>query len=104
MRMKLSLTPRQQAVLAAARAAAWLDRRVIDRAVDGVAAAGVGAARLVGLFDRRVVDGAVGGVSDGVIAAGRRAARLQNGRLNSYVVALVAGVAGFVVLLYFLTS
>jgi NADH-quinone oxidoreductase subunit L len=91
-------------VLALARAVAWLDRRVIDRAVDGVAAAGVTAARFTGLFDRRVVDGAVNGASAGVIAAGRRAARLQSGRLNLYIVLLAAGIAGTVVLVYFFSS
>jgi len=91
-------------VLALARAAAWLDRRVIDRAVDGVAAAGVTAARFTGLFDRRVVDGAVNGASAGVIAAGRRTARLHSGRLNLYIVVLAAGIAGTVVLVYFFSS
>jgi len=91
-------------VLALARAAVWLDRRVVDRAVDGVATAGVTVARFTGLFDRRVVDGAVNGASAGVIAAGRRAARLQSGRLNLYVVLLAAGIAGTVVLVYFFSS
>jgi len=88
-------------VLALARAAAWLDRRVIDRVVDGVATAGVTAARFTGLFDRHVVDGVVNGASAGVIAAGRRAARLQSGRLHLYVVLLAAGIAATVVLVYF---
>ena len=91
-------------VLALSRAAAWLDRQVIDRAVDGVASAGVTAARFTGLFDRHVVDGAVNGASSGVIAAGRRAARLQSGRLNLYIVLLAAGIAGTVVLVYFFSS
>jgi NADH:ubiquinone oxidoreductase subunit 5 (subunit L)/multisubunit Na+/H+ antiporter MnhA subunit len=93
-----------QPVLAAARAAAWVDREVFDRAVDGIAAAGVSAARLLGAFDRRVIDGAVDGVSSGVVAAGHRAARLQNGRLNSYVLVIVAGMAGLIILVYFLAT
>jgi len=91
-------------VLALARAMAWVDQRIIDRAVDGVAAAGVAVARFTGLFDRHVVDGAVNGASAGVVAAGRQAARLQSGRLNLYIVLLAAGVAGTVVLVYFFSS
>lgn len=93
-----------QPLLAAARAAAWVDREIFDRAVDGIAAAGVRGARLLGTFDRRVIDGAVDGVSSGVVAAGQRAARLQNGRLSSYVLVIVAGVAGLIVLVYFLAT
>ena len=84
--------------------ALWFDRAVVDRLVNGVAAAGVRLGRAAGLFDRHAVDGVVGGVSDAVIAAGRQGARLQNGRINSYVLGIVAGVAALVVLAYFLGS
>ena len=89
---------------ALARAATWLDRAIVDRAVNALAAGGLRLGRVAGLFDRRAVDGVVGGVSEGVMAAGRRGARLQNGRINSYVLGIVAGVAALVVLAYFLGS
>ena len=89
---------------ALARAAAWLDRAVVDRAVNALAAGAWRLGQAAGLFDRRVVDGVVGGVSEGVLAVGRRGARLQNGRINSYVLGIVAGVAALVVLAYFLGS
>ena len=91
-------------VRALARAATWLDRAVIDRAVNGLAALGVRLGRLTGLFDRHAVDGVVGGVSQAALAAGRRGARLQNGRINSYVLGIAMGVAALVVLAYFLGS
>ena len=89
---------------ALARTATWLDRAIVDRIVNAVAALGVRVGRLAGLFDRHAVDGVVGGVSQAVLAAGRRGARLQNGRINSYVLGIVAGVAALVVLAYFLGS
>ena len=85
-----------------ARLAAWLDRGVFDRLVDGVAAQGVRLARWTGAFDGRVIDAGVNGASDAVLAAGRRASRFQNGRINSYVVVIAAGVAVLVVLICFL--
>ena len=91
-------------VRALARAAAWMDRAVVDRAVNGVAAVGVRVGQAAGLFDRRAVDGVVNGVSEAALAVGRRGARLQNGRINSYVLGIAAGVAALVVLAYFLGS
>jgi len=85
-----------------ARLAAWLDRGIFDRLVDGVAAQGVRLARWAGAFDGRVIDAGVNGASDAVLAAGRRASRFQNGRINSYVVVIAAGVAVLVVLVCFL--
>ena len=89
---------------ALARAATWLDRAIVDRAVNGLASLGVRLGRMAGLFDRHAVDGVVGGVSEAALAAGRRGARLQNGRINSYVLGIAAGVAALVVLAYFLGS
>ncbi|HEX2658733.1 MAG TPA: proton-conducting transporter membrane subunit [Polyangia bacterium] len=89
-------------VWALSRLAAWMDRGVLDRLVDGVATQGVRLARWTGAFDGRVIDAGVNGASDVVLAAGRRASRFQNGRINSYVVVVAAGVAALVVLICFL--
>src|SRR5204863_1571877 len=88
----------------AARAAVWFDQRVLDAVVDGVARAGFAFARALGAFDRHLVDGAVRGVSAGIEAGGRVVARWQNGRLRTYLLVVAAGVAGLVVLVYFLSS
>jgi len=85
-----------------ARLAAWLDRGVFDRVVDGVATHGVQLARWTGAFDRRVIDAGVNSASDAVLAAGRGASRFQNGRINSYMVVIAAGVAVLIVLVCFL--
>ena len=50
------------------------------------------------------MDGVVDGVSAAALAAGRRGARLQDGRINSYVLGIAAGIAALVVLAYFLGS
>jgi len=89
---------------ALARGATWLDRAVVDRAVNAVAALGLRLGRLAGFVDRRAVDGVVDGVSAAALAAGRRGARLQDGRINSYVLGIAAGIAALVVLAYFLGS
>jgi NADH-quinone oxidoreductase subunit L len=67
-----------------ARAAAWIDRRVIDPALDLAARAVLGLARLSGRADVAIVDGAVGGLSDLVVRTGARAGRMETGRINSY--------------------
>jgi len=90
--------------LALARAATWVDRAVVDRAVNAVAALGLRLGWLAGVIDRHAVDGVVNGVSEAALAAGRRGARLQNGRINSYVLGIAAGIAALVVLAYFLGS
>ena len=89
---------------ALAGAATWLDRAVVDRAVNAVAAMGMRLGWVAAVFDRHVVDGVVDGVSEAALAAGRRGARLQNGRINSYVLGIAAGIAALVVLAYFLGS
>ena len=60
--------------------------------------------RLTGAMDRGVVDGAVNGVSTLVLAAGRRTARLQTGRIGTYVAGIAGGIAVLVVLAYLLGS
>jgi NADH:ubiquinone oxidoreductase subunit 5 (subunit L)/multisubunit Na+/H+ antiporter MnhA subunit len=87
-----------------ARATMWLDRRIFDPIVDATGALGMWIARVVGAFDRHVVDGSVNAVSHGVLAGGRRAARLQSGRIGVYVVGLTVGVAVLAVLAYVLGS
>ena len=59
--------------------------------------------RLARTLDKSGLDGIVDGAAAAVLAAGRRGARLQSGRINSYVLGIAAGVAGLVVLAYFLT-
>jgi hypothetical protein len=90
--------------LGLAFATTWFDRHVLDGAVNAVARGGMWLARLGGAFDKHGVDGIVDGVSRAVISAGRRSARLQNGRINSYVLGIAGGVAALVVLAYFLGS
>lgn len=87
-----------------ARAAAALDRRIFDPAVEAVARAGVTLARVAGALDQRIIDGAVNGVAALVMRGGRGTARLQRGRIAGYVVTLVAGVAAIAVIAYTLSQ
>ncbi len=77
-------------VLGASRVAARADARVIDAAVDGVAAGVRGWSRFQGAVDAIVVDGFVNRVADVALAAGGRLRRLQSGRINAYLYVIVA--------------
>jgi NADH-quinone oxidoreductase subunit L len=80
-------------VLAAGRAADWLDRRIIDGLVDGAAWLARGASRLTIFFDEGVVDGAVNGVGRVHLAASSFLRRLQTGFVYNYALAVVLGAA-----------
>ncbi len=79
-------------VLALGRIADWIDRRVVDGAVDGVAGALRGISRGAIAFDEGVVDGAVDGVGKAHLAVSSGLRRLQTGRIYNYALAVVLGV------------
>ncbi len=76
-----------------------IDNRVVDGAVNGVAAVTVEISAAAGEFDNVVVDGAVNGVANGTVAAGRQLRRAHTGNVRSYMVALYAGAAASLALL-----
>jgi NADH:ubiquinone oxidoreductase subunit 5 (subunit L)/multisubunit Na+/H+ antiporter MnhA subunit len=78
------------------RAAAWVDRRLVDGAVLGLARAVRAVSALGGLVDRVVIDGLVNGVAAVTLAGGRRLQRVQTGRINHYVLGIAVG-AGLLV-------
>ncbi|HSA94533.1 MAG TPA: NADH-quinone oxidoreductase subunit L [Acidobacteriota bacterium] len=80
-------------VLAAARAADWIDRRLIDGLVDGAARLARGVSRLAIRFDDGVVDGAVKGVGRVHLSVSSLLRRLQTGYVYNYALAVVLGVA-----------
>jgi NADH-quinone oxidoreductase subunit L len=79
------------------RTLTWVDGRLIDGAVNGLARLAAGVAGVAGWFDRVVIDGAVNGVSAVLLAGGRRVQRLQTGRLNHYVLGIALGAAALVI-------
>ncbi|RJL24839.1 proton-conducting transporter membrane subunit [Bailinhaonella thermotolerans] len=88
---------------AVARALAWVDDRVIDGAVRGVARAAVAVARVSGREGEGVLDGVVRGVAGGVAWLGGVARRPQTGQAHTYfaqaavalvVLAVVIGAVG----------
>ncbi|MGW4233634.1 NADH-quinone oxidoreductase subunit 5 family protein [Streptomyces sp. NPDC004980] len=81
--------------LAAARAAATFDDRVLDRAVEAAAQGAVGFARWTNRFVERAIDGAVEGVATAARRLGGWARRPQTGQLHQY---LAQAVAAFSVL------
>jgi NADH-quinone oxidoreductase subunit L len=78
------------------RAAAWVDRHLVDGAVLAVARAARALSALGGLVDRHVIDGMVNGLSAVTLAGGRRLQRVQTGRINHYVLGIAVG-AGLLV-------
>ena len=79
--------------LALARAADAVDRRALDRAVDGTARAGLRVAALHERVERGAIDRAVDGAARLVGRSGDDLRRLQSGRLYEYLRDTVAGVA-----------
>ncbi len=78
--------------LLCARLGAWLDLVVIDGIVNGSAYLTALWSRFTGLFDLGVIDGMVNGVADGTWGLGGRVRRLQTGRINAYLYAIVGAV------------
>ncbi|MFN8545112.1 MAG: NADH-quinone oxidoreductase subunit L [Candidatus Binatia bacterium] len=85
-------------VLLVATAMAWFDKWIIDGVVNGAATVVRGVAQIGGLIDRYVVDGAVNGVADVTQLLGRRVRAVQSGSITAYLLVLVVGVLGTVVL------
>jgi NADH-quinone oxidoreductase subunit L len=83
-----------------ARYFAWLDQHAVDGLVNLAGYVGRMCGELQGLIDRWLVDGLVNSVGDVLITAGHDLRRLQTGRIQSYLVALVAGSALLVLVTY----
>lgn len=85
--------------LALARAAAVLDDRVLDRAVDASAAGTLVLARWTNRFAEGAIDGAVEGLATATRALGRWARRPQTGQLHQYLAQAVAALSVLAVVL-----
>ena len=79
---------------------AWFDRTIIDGIVNGAATLVRTIGELDGAFDKYVVDGAVNALADGTYAFGRTLKQIQSGAINAYLIVIVTGVLGGV-LMYF---
>ncbi len=75
-----------------ARIGAWIDRYIIDFAVDGSAKLTVFISWLDGLFDNYVVDGMVNLVADSTFEAGNKFRKVQTGNINSYLYVILGAV------------
>ena len=69
-----------------AEALAWVDRRVVDQAVEAIAVTGVVVSHLVAWVDRHAVDRSVNAVAGGVSQLGRLARAGQTGYVQTYYV------------------
>ena len=78
---------------ALASAAAWVDDRVVDSAVDGVGRLTVRAARSQRWIEERGVDAAVDGLASAIGRSGVGVTRIQTGRLHEYLRDTVVGIA-----------
>ena len=68
------------------------DRKVIDRAVNGVSYLVVSGAHLFGRFDQIIVDGTVNALAWLAGFFGNRIRHLQNGKIQSYFIVMLLGV------------
>jgi NADH-quinone oxidoreductase subunit L len=82
-----------EVVLALSRMTRWIDQRLIDGAVSGLAAMVRGTSQLANLVDRYVVDGVVQGMADLAMDIGLSVRLPQNGRVRVYVTVAAAAVA-----------
>lgn len=92
------------------RCAAWLgwgDKKIVDGAVNGVAAAvvredgGWSLSKASAWWDKEVVDRIVNGVAGAVMAFGKRMRRLQTGDLQQYLIYTVLGLLVVLAALYY---
>jgi hypothetical protein len=89
----------ERPVLATAKVADRLERRVIDRAVDGTGRTGLRVARLHERVERSGIDAAVDGLARLVGRSGDDLRRLQSGRLYEYLRDTVLGAAAVALLI-----
>ncbi len=75
----------------------WINRSVLDGAVNGMALVARALAAVVNLFDRSVVDGAVNGVGTAAGFLGGRLRYLQSGRVQRYAAFLFVGLIGLAI-------
>lgn len=88
-------------VTLSARISAWIDRRIIDGAVNLAGRGTVLLARITGAFDKYVVDGLVTLVGATVQFLGLMARGVQTGRIQTYLTWVVAAVVVILVILRF---
>ena len=81
-----------RATLALRMALNWFDMWVVDGLVNASAAITRGISFLEGRFDDWVVDGAVNGLGNLILWAGARLRGIQTGRLQTYVVLVLAAI------------
>jgi NADH:ubiquinone oxidoreductase subunit 5 (subunit L)/multisubunit Na+/H+ antiporter MnhA subunit len=84
-----------------AKGLAWVDKNLVDGAVNLAARVGVLCADFSGWIDRTFVDGTVNLIANGILTGGRKLKRVQTGRLNNYTFAVTAGVVVLVVIASF---
>ena len=87
-------------LLAATRYAARFDKVAIDGIVNGVGVCTKLVAWLNGAIDRVFVDGAVNGLAAVAMGAGQRLRTLESGRIQGYVVGIVAGLSTLVLVFW----
>ena len=87
-----------RALLIVRTALAWFDTWIIDGLVNASAYIVRGISVLDRLFDDWVVDGLVNGVAGAIIRAGAGLRRIQTGRLQTYLVLVMAGILVIMVL------
>ena len=89
----------ERPLLGLARAVELLDRRVVDRAVDGTARAGLSFAAVQDRGERSGIDAAVDGVARLIGRGGTGTSKVQTGRLHEYLRDTVLGATAVALLI-----
>ena len=74
----------------------WIDRKVIDKIIHGLAYLQVGIAHVTGWSDRYLVDGVVNGVTYSAKGIGSLTRSIANGKIQSYLLWALAGLLIFI--------
>jgi len=85
-------------IMAISKAFSWFDTRVVDGIVNASAWVTRGISKIAGLFDTYVVDGLVNLTADITGFAGRMLRKIQNGKVQAYI---VFALAGMLILIYY---
>ncbi len=86
-----------------AKGLSWFDKWIVDGIVNLCGLIGRTMGMIQGFIDRVFVDGLVNLVAEAILFGGRHLRKVQTGRIQSYVYALVGGALAVVVFMYAIT-
>ena len=77
----------------------WVDRKIVDGAVNGIGKGTLMLGRTSNLIDMKVIDGTVNGISKGTMRSGSMIRKLQSGKVQDYATAMIIGACGLMLIM-----